>query len=179
MGPLRWLSENSYFYSLIMNAVWGMAKSALLSEKRAEMFAELTVATRTPDQYQKQLTAQLIERMYRFCRNNGLIFITLDIPQPDELRGFKSSIPVDLVDDFKRSSDVLIRSEELLSRYRHVAEFHVAHGQHHISELTHTLVGCRGGRTIRDLLLDPTRGTVPPLDTPRTTRFQASGVAPR
>jgi hypothetical protein len=65
---------------------------------------------------------------------------------------FGRSIPSHLLAEFKRSSDVLIRSEEVLSQYRNLAEFHVPHGQRHISELSHMLLGAAIAHAIQGVV---------------------------
>ena len=152
IAPLRWLSENSYLYSLAMNTVWETAKSALLSRKQEEMATELAVATREANAYEKRLTVRLVERIHRLSKDHGTVFIILDIPQAGEPGEFKSSIPSDLLEEFERNSDVLIRSEEVLSPYLHLAEFHVPHGQRHISELSHMLLGVTAAQIIQHLV---------------------------
>jgi GDSL-like Lipase/Acylhydrolase family len=151
VGPLRWFSENSYLYSLALNTAWATAKSALLSRKRLELTTEWAVATGEAGAYEKQLTARLIDRMYRLCKDRGIVFIILDIPQAGEPGEFSSSIPDDLLEQLERSSDALIRSEEVLSQFRQLAEFHVPHGQRHISELSHMLLGVEAARVIEHL----------------------------
>ena len=148
VSPLRWLSENSYLYSLVMNTVWDMARSALLSRKRKQMATELAVATGEADDYEKRLTARLIQRIYRLSKDHGADFILLDVPQQGGPGDFRSSIPIDLLKEFERNSDALIWSEEVLSPYRHLAEFHAPHGQQHISELSHMLLGVAVARRI-------------------------------
>jgi hypothetical protein len=115
------------------------------------MSTELAVATGNIGDYEKRLTARLIERMYRLCKDRGTLFIVLDVPQYDEPGEFSTSIPSDLQEEFARNSDALIRSEEILSPYRHLAEFHVPHGQHHISEISHMLLGVATAQTIERL----------------------------
>jgi hypothetical protein len=151
VGPLRWLSENSYLYSLAMNTGWEMAKSALLSHARKELATELAVTTGETSDYEKRLTARLIERMYRLCKDHGIVFILLDIPLYGGPGEFGSSIPSDLLDAFERTNHALIHSEDVLSPYRHVAEFHLPHGQHHISEVSHMLLGVAVAQSIERL----------------------------
>ena len=151
VAPLRWLSENSYFYSLMMNTLWELAKSALLSKKRGEL-TEWAVATREADDYEMRLTTRLIEHIYHLCKIGGIMFILVDIPQAGEPGGFASSIPSHLLAEFERSSDALIRSDEVLSQYRNLAEFHVPHGQRHISELSHMLLGVAVAQAIQGLV---------------------------
>jgi hypothetical protein len=144
VGPLRWLSENSYLYSLAMN-------TALRSRKQQEIATELAVATGEADDYEKRLVARLIERMYRLCKDRGIVFILLDVPQYSGPGEFRSSIPSDLIGELKRNADALIQSEEVLSTYRHLAEFHLPNGQHHISELSHMLLGVAVAQAIEQL----------------------------
>jgi hypothetical protein len=42
-------------------------------------------------------------------------------------------------------------SENVLSPYRQVADFHLPHAQHHVSELSHMLLGVAVARTIERL----------------------------
>ena len=44
LPPLRWLSENSYFYSLLLNTVWDTSKRLLLSREVAKLTTEYAVA---------------------------------------------------------------------------------------------------------------------------------------
>jgi hypothetical protein len=60
-------------------------------------------------------------------------------------------IPSDLLDAFERNNHALIHSEDVLSPYRHVAEFHLPHGQHHISEVSHMLLGVAVAQSIERL----------------------------
>jgi hypothetical protein len=76
LPPVRWLGENSYFYSLLCNPVWDkrrlsdQARSASQGEaaQAAEGF-EYAVATRSEfTAYEVELAAALIERMERLPR---------------------------------------------------------------------------------------------------------------
>lgn len=40
---LRWLSENSYLYSIVLNSVWDYSKRLLYSKKACELMTEFTV----------------------------------------------------------------------------------------------------------------------------------------
>jgi hypothetical protein len=146
------LSENSYLYSLLLNTAWKKAKTILLSTRRAELESELAVATKEVGAYEKQLTAHLIDKMYRLCETNSVIFIIVDIPQTSQPSDFKSSIPDDLLNEFRRSSHALIRSEDVLSQYRGLVEFHVTHGARHISEFSHMMLGIAAARSVQGLL---------------------------
>ncbi len=80
--------------------------------------------------------------MHEDCQSRGIRLLILDIPGLEHTTGiWGSSIPRDLRDSFVRHSDALIGPEETLERYRGVAEIVVPHGEHHISETTHLLLG--------------------------------------
>jgi hypothetical protein len=125
--------------------------SALLSRKEQEMATELAVARSEVDDYERRLAVRLTERIYQMCKNNGVLFIFLDIPQAGEPGEFASSIPSDLRHEFERNSDALIHSQEVLSPYWHLAEFHVPNGQRHISELSHMLLDVAASQVIQHL----------------------------
>lgn len=78
--------------------------------------------------------------MYKFCKNNGIRLIILDIPQIYE-DIFKSSIPFQLDDIIKNNSDIFIPCDEVLNDINDVAKIFVPHGHRHISEFTHLLLG--------------------------------------
>lgn len=137
---LRWLSENSYFYSALMNAVWDTTKRRLYSSSTAELRTEYAIAVDRITDYQIQLGAKLIERMYAFCRTRGITLIILDIPQLDG-ENLKSSVPPTLEHAIIANSDAFLSSESILGPVPGVAELFVPHGQRHISEITHLMLG--------------------------------------
>ena len=145
---LRWLSENSYFYSALMNAIWNTAKQRLYTSKRTELVTEYAIALNKNSDYQIQLQARLIERMYTFCRNRKIELVILDIPQ---LQGkyINSSVPSTLEPVFVRNSDVFISSETLLGTYPDATDVFVPNGQQHISEFTHLMLGLAVSKAIQ------------------------------
>ena len=163
---VRWLSENSYFYSLLFNNVWHYFKSrpghpaaeatsikrrlpSAISEEIE--YAIPTVATFS--EYQIALAAALIERMQRFCADRGIRFVVVDIPTPviptpvgpDR---FESSVPPALLKRLAAARVELIGSRPLLESYEGISELHLPHGARHISEFTHTLIGIEIGRRL-------------------------------
>ena len=149
-APLRWLSENSYLYSFAINTVWDVAKRLLLTRSEAELQTQYAIPTEQLTEYRKRLFLRLLERMFAFCQERGIRLIVLDIPAPrvsDEVV-FVSSIPADLVPELRAKSDAFIYSEEILGNYRNVAEIHVPHGQRHISEFTHRVLGTAAAQAI-------------------------------
>jgi len=158
---VQWLSENSYFYSLLFNNTWNYFKLKL-SEQAAK---QATATNKTPaaatvefefavptsashSDYQTELAAALIERMQRFCTNKGIRFIVVDIPTMPSLHHFASSMSPALRTRLDTAHIEYITSESLLQKFNGVAEMHVPHGYHHISEFTHTLIGEELGRRI-------------------------------
>ena len=153
--PMRWLSENSYLYSLLLNTAWEIGKAMILSRKQADLATEIAVATTDIDDYQKRLALRLLERMRDFSRARSIAFIIVDIPQATTFGDFSSSIPDDLLSEFEQASDGLITSEEVLSPFRGVAEFHLPHGQAHISEFTHLMLGIQLAQRVQGIASAP------------------------
>jgi hypothetical protein len=147
---LRWLSENSYFYSLLLNTAWETGKKILLSRSESEVRAEYVNPDMTVSQYKRDLTVKLIESMFRLCQQNSMHLVILDIPRPipGKVGYFQSSIPDELVADFQDYSDALFLSEDLLGEYKSIAKFHRVHGHHHISEFTHLVLGLAAAKEI-------------------------------
>ena len=147
--PLRWISENSYFYSFAVNTIWEAAKRAWQRSSERSAETELTVPT-TIDQHKVELELALLKRLHTFCRSHGIMLIVVDIPfrsEPD----FLGSIPADLQNQFRENSDALILSEDVFAPYLGLAELHGLHGTSHINEFAHLMLGIAVGRTIRTL----------------------------
>jgi hypothetical protein len=166
IAPLRWLSENSYFYSLLLNTVWEYFKARLtrarLAEKAAQQigakggstatgldefeYAVPTSATLT--EYQLTLGAELIERMHRVCANRGIRFIVVDIPTQPAFYRFASSFPPLLLERLKAADVEYVSSQSVLADFDGAAEMSRPGGHNHISEFTHTLIGVAIGKRL-------------------------------
>ena len=145
---VKWLSENSYFYSLLFNNTWDFFK-ARLKRKATENIVEYAVPTEeTFTDYQTSLAAALIRRMYGFCHEHNCKLVILDIPKASKKTSVKSSLTPALLQGIEGFYDGHIDSEALLADYNNVAELHVPHGQRHISEFTHVLLGRSVAREI-------------------------------
>jgi len=159
---VKWLSENSYFYSLLFNSVWryfkvrltkqAIEKANAKDESRAggaDAFEYAVPTNRAPSEYQITLTAKLIERMQQFCRDHKIRFILIDIPTC--LRGpyhYDSSLPPALLKTLSAAHVEYISSKSVLQNFDGAAQFCAPHGDHHISEFTHTLIGMEIGRRL-------------------------------
>lgn len=163
--PLRWLSQNSYTYSIVFNTVWEWRKRALLTEKERQMATEFAVKQEDNNtgvtMLKNDLTIAIINRMHGFCRSNKVLFVLLDIPQLEKNgHDFRSSIPNELVAQFSQGSDSMIRSANVLMDYQGVTDLFVPHGQRHISETTHMLLGVATAKDIIKRLNLPSSGNV-------------------
>jgi hypothetical protein len=149
---VQWLSENSYLYSYAFNSTWLYFKDKLVSTESAK-FIELAVSTQTSfSDYQIELAAKIFERMFNFCQANGIKLFIIDIPYP-ELDGYaRASIPEALLPTMRRYSDAFINGEEVLADYAAVAELHVPHGDWHITEFTHAVLGVEVAKQIVSIL---------------------------
>ena len=156
LAPVRWLSENSYFYSLLFNGVWENAKVLFARMAVREAAAGGTAATTEyavasgegPSSQQVALAAALLERMQRFCAERGIRFLVADIPTRGEPHRYGSSLPGALRARFDAAGIEYLPSEAVLAAADGAAAFHVAHGHHHISEFTHALIGLEIGRRL-------------------------------
>jgi len=158
---VRWLSENSYFYSLLFNGVWNYFKAKLAA--RAVQGAgttggplsaavddfEFAVASRlAPSDGQLALAAALIERMQRFCKQRAIRLIVVDVPTMLGPYRHGSSLSPVLLAKLQAANVEYITSSSLLQDFDGVVETHLPHGYHHISEFTHALIGTALGRKI-------------------------------
>lgn len=150
LAPVRWLSENSYFYSLLFNSVWEYFKAQLAAAVR-DAAAEVEYAVATGDGFSEQqvaLAAALIERMQRFCAERAIRLIVVDIPSRPGPHRFASSLPPELMERLQAAGVEHVSSQALLRDFDGAAGMHVPHGHYHISELTHTLIGVELGRRL-------------------------------
>jgi len=146
---LRWLSQNSYLYSLVANTVWDAAKRARLNANEQARETEFTIAT-SPNKYKTDLTLALLERLYAFCKLRSIPLVIVDIPQASEPQ-LTPSIPADLQSQFRKNSDALILSEDLFSPYVGLAELHALHGVGHPNEFSNAMIALAVGERIRQL----------------------------
>jgi hypothetical protein len=145
IGPLQWLSENSYFYSLLFNNVWAYFKQRL--QKRAQ-FEHAVASDGEVSTYQLALASALIERMRAFCEARGIRLIVADIPRRVDRYRFDTSLPQAERVALRAGGVEVLEVRELLEELDGAADFHVPHGHRHISELTHALIAKELGRRI-------------------------------
>jgi hypothetical protein len=151
--PVRWLSENSYFYSLLFNTVWNTFKAKLAAEAREGRAGtggfeySVSDATKaTPRQIDTAIA--LIERMNRFCLERGIRFIVIDIPSGTAPYRFVSSMPRTMQERLQKTGVEILDAESVLAGSNGAAEIHRPNGHHHISEFTHSMIGIAAGRRL-------------------------------
>ncbi len=160
----QWLSENSYFYSLLFNTTWEVFKRRL-AESSAEAIVEYAVPKQDAySAYEQDLAIALLKRIYEVSRQHGAKLIVIDIPTKNYNGLIESSLPDDLRARAREFSDVFIDSGEVLGEYSGIAELHVPNGHQHISEFAHTKFGVAAGQHVlgflqqeRDALSEPLR----------------------
>ncbi len=159
----RWLSEHSYLYSFTTKNI-----TALIAHIRANPDqpspAATAVSTGTGKPDNPEIIERerlLIERMYAFCHQHNAKLIILDLPDimtgrqnkdGQDFRDFQTSVPKSLRQTMTNHSDYFLNSEDILSKYRGVAELHVPHGQRHLTEFGHLIYGMRTAEVIHSLL---------------------------
>jgi hypothetical protein len=152
---MRWLSENSYLYSVGFNGLWEFYKSRLTKQRLGEAGFEYVERPAGDDLkrhgYEEELCRLLVERMYGFCRRNGIKLILLEIPSRHG-EAAVPSIPRELVEAFRQNSDALIRAEDSLGDFRGASGVFVPHGHRHISEATHLAMGIAMAKKLEGLL---------------------------
>ncbi len=149
LAPVRWLSENSYFYSLLFNSVWEHFKALAARAARQAVATEYAVSTKSSvSAVEVDLAAALLERMQRFCQEKGIRLIVVDIPGRPGPHQYASSMPPPLRERLKAAGIEHVPSEALLADFTGAAEMHAPHGHQHISEFTHTLIGVEIGRRL-------------------------------
>jgi len=160
---LRWLSENSYLYSFTLNTAWNVSKRLLLNHAKEKLQTEFAVSTENVDSYKFQLANRLVQEMHDFCRQRGVPFILLDIPKPmPSSSQVTSSIPLEYLAAISANSDGFVNGQKLLKGYQNITEFHVPHGQRHISAFTHEILGKKVARVILDMHRESTEDRIYP-----------------
>lgn len=152
---LEWAGQHSYFYSLLFNRVWEARKRILSQQNSASMRDEMT--TRVAHQgaeissYQLDLSAALLQRLHEVCKKHGIRLLVLDIPWvPHDNTGFSTSMPPVFASRVEKTSDALLRANDVLGPYVGVADIFVPHGQRHISETSHLMFGMEAAKHIAD-----------------------------
>lgn len=148
---VKWLSENSYFYSLLFNSVWEFYKARLSSDASAAVTEYAIPTAEEASDYQIALTAALLARLYEFCRSRNIELILMDIPR---ISG-SSSLPSSILERSPEYGDALIDGPSLLADYAGAAELHIPHGAMHISEFTHAILGVAAAKQIESWLQEP------------------------
>ena len=149
---VTWLSENSYFYSILFNTTWSYFKKRL-ARFWVEKSAEYAVSTQKKFSiYDIELTSKLLQRIYEICSAKGIKLIIIDIPSLNSEGEVISSVPSSLYPLMPIYSDAFIDSTNLLSKFSGVTEIHVPHGHRHISEFTHAVIGVAAAEKIVALL---------------------------
>ena len=175
---IQWLSENSYFYSLLFNKVWVYAKRLLAGkssrarvdkpaiEKTQAVVPDEEVAVNTSEthsDYQQVLAAKLIDEIYRTSKDAGARFILLDIPS---IRLSGQEFP-SISQEFERlvegRSDYF-QSSRLLMPYRGMKVIHQPNGLKHITRFSHTLLGTGIARYIESDLRSRETGTAAAIE---------------
>lgn len=151
-GGFRWLSENSYFYSFFLNLVWKSFKAALLKQKSMEM----AVFSGSLDTYKIDMANALIQRLCSFNKAKKIKTIFIDIPHqfPEGAEYSKSSIVPKIKKTITENCDGLLLSKSYLGDFNSIVDPFVPHGQRHLSEFSHSLIGLNAGKIVEDFELN-------------------------
>jgi len=138
---VKWLSENSYLYSWGFNSVWDYYKRLRFKEQAEEITEYALPTQQSFSDYQLDLTAALIRRIYDLCRERGIRFYLLDIPAYRENAPPTSSLTPELLARLHGLEDRTVLPLPLLARHYGSVDLHRPHGHHHITEFSHAKLG--------------------------------------
>ena len=147
----KWLSENSYFYSAMFNTTWVYFKKKLARTKSEATLEYANARQHEYSDYEIELASSILERLYKFCSDNDIKLVIIDVPSKDAQGRLTSSFPSSLLSSARDNSDAYVDSIDLLLDYSGVAELHLPHGHRHISEFTHTVIGTDTAKKIISL----------------------------
>lgn len=147
-----WLSQWSYLYSVGLNAAWNAGKRGLLNKARANLATEYAISTQELNRPMEELELALVRRMHSATKAHGVSLVIADIPVRDGQGGFLPSVPENMVATFRGDSEAFAGSQDYLARYAGQTEFHVPHGNWHINEFTHLILGLDLADRINGLL---------------------------
>jgi len=138
---IRWLSENSYFFSFTFNAVYEIAKNALSKSAKENVVTEYAVPVGDITDYAYSIATALIEKLSRVCKESNAKLIILDIPVPTKEKKIVPSVSKRLRASFTVNSDALVDSRIVLAPLiDNGLPVHAAHGHQHISSYSHQLL---------------------------------------
>ena len=161
---VRWLSEHSYFYSLLFNTAWNVGKLIMMRTASHAShagvappsdfeFAKATQDNVTPAQL--ALMRALLERMQRFCQQHSIRLIVADVPGYPSRWHMRPSIPVGLRDSLTHAGIEVLDSRKVFDALDGAAALHVEHGYNHISTLAHAMLGVGLGRLLAPPVATP------------------------
>lgn len=162
----RWLSQHSYLYSLVMNNIWVFMKNRLSRQAAEAAPVEYTVGMTNQwaaaRQYQEKLTAALLQRMGQTCRNHGIKLIVVEIPNRTGPASFEPSLPPALREVAVASADTVLWSTNLFGNLPDRSVIFRPHGQWHLTEKAHSLIGeALAGLILPQITPPPTRAGAP------------------
>jgi hypothetical protein len=134
---------------VLFNSVWDYFKSKSQSDAVKQAGFEYAIATENGvSDYELRLELALMRGIGQTCQMHSAKLIVIDIPQMTAPYKFGSSLPDSLRNGIREIGADMIMSEDVLTDFAGATELHVPGGHHHISELTHTLLGIALGQHI-------------------------------
>ena len=144
---IKWLSENSYFYSVLFNKVWIFFKKLLVKKPAADVMDVAVSTKKTFSNYDITLAARLIEKIYQSSKSIGAKFILLDVPAIRKNDVVVSSIGNKLYPLIKDKND-FYQSIDILMPFQGLGIVHQPHGLKHITKFAHSILGVGIGEYI-------------------------------
>lgn len=129
----RWLSEYSYFFNELNIFATVFAKKNI-EEKNLQQIAGLHQGDELPA-YEARLAKALLEKIHRITKEHHILFILIDIPNPQGQASLPNSI------SGKDVSDIFIDGRKMLKSYQDRGDLYLPHGQNHWSKISHEAAG--------------------------------------
>ena len=146
---VKWLSENSYAYSYVFNAVWRYFKVRSIRRARdgidkastPSTALEQAVADGGVTETEQALVIKLLNRIARLGQENEAISVLVDIPAVVGKNTVHSSLEPETRSAVLSSFDYVLSFEDYLADGTANEMAHVPNGHRHISAYTHHRLG--------------------------------------
>lgn len=155
---IRFLSENSYFYSFGFNMAYEAAKAALAAASKREVQAEYAVQTTEVSNYENELMAALMARLGQVCRDNNITLVVADIPRVST-EEIITSVSADVRPAFDAAASRVLYAEDLYADFAgREDDIHVPHGHRHIGAEAHASIARAVAKVIAEAQTSPAAG---------------------
>lgn len=141
-APMRWLSQHSYVYSLVFNAVWNGVKNHYIRSSLSPSEPVVSLVTTVPNT-QQRLAEAIVLRIAENLRRRDIAFVVVDVPEMPldrDVQSFRPSIEPASLQRLRAAGVTVLSSEMILARFRGKRIFRRPHGEQHVSPFVHRML---------------------------------------